>query len=367
MNENPKVTVYIPIYNYAKYADKAIKSVLNQTFKDWELIVINDGSTDESEHLLRKYEHHPNITTVNQENKGLLVTCNIALRLAKGKYIMRLDGDDYLDENALIVMVNFLEENREVGLVYSDYYLINEHDEILSIERRENINDEDEGWILDLPPHGACTMFRRFILNELGGYDEELTCQDGYDIWFRFLESYKPGNVNLPLFYYRQHGNNLTNNHRKILEARQKVKRRFVELKKKYSQKKKSKRIAIIPVRSHSNVVSKLALKKLAGQPLINYTIDEALKSRSFDRIVVVSEDDEILMYVEQHFENILTIKRPIEYARRNTGLEKTGEMVLNKLQEEKGENYEEAMLLFVQAPLKRSEHILKAIDTRNI
>jgi glycosyltransferase involved in cell wall biosynthesis len=93
MIKNPKITVYIPIYNYAKYADKGIKSVFNQTFKDRELIVFNDGSTDESEPLLRKYEHDPNITTVNQKNKRLMVTSHIALRLAKGKNIMRLDGD----------------------------------------------------------------------------------------------------------------------------------------------------------------------------------------------------------------------------------------------------------------------------------
>ena len=94
-----KVTVYIPTYNYAKYIGKAIESVLRQTMPNWELIIINDGSTDNTKDVLKNYQSHPQIRIIDQENKGLNVTNNIALRLAKGKYIIRLDGDDYMDEN----------------------------------------------------------------------------------------------------------------------------------------------------------------------------------------------------------------------------------------------------------------------------
>lgn len=365
MIKTPKVSVYIPVFNYARYIEKAIQSVLNQTFKDWELIVINDGSTDGTEEILKKYESNDKVTVVNQENKGLTRSCNIALRLANGEYVMRLDGDDYLDENALLVMVNHMEQNLDVGLVYPDYYLVDEDGEIISIERRDKVVSEVE--LLDMPAHGACTMFKKNLLLELGGYDEEITCQDGYDIWIRFIDNYKVNNINLPLFYYRQHKDSLTKNDRKILDTRQKIKRKYAELKRKRLNASQIKRVAIIPARSHSDVMPKLALQECAGRPLINYTIDEAIKSDSFHCLVVISEDKEILKYTEENYKSVMTIERPMEYARRNTGLEKTVQLVIDTLREREGEKYEEGMLLSIEAPLKKSEHIMKAIDTLHI
>ena len=134
MIKTPKISAYIPVYNYGKYVEEAINSVINQTFDDWELIVINDGSSDESEEIIARYESHPKITTVNQSNKGLVVSSNIALRLSAGEYIMRLDGDDFLDENVFMVMVSFLDKHQEISLVYPDYYLVNEKGDILSLE-----------------------------------------------------------------------------------------------------------------------------------------------------------------------------------------------------------------------------------------
>ena len=85
-----KVSVYIPCHNYARYVEKAIRSVIAQTMDDWELIVINDGSTDDTMKVVKKYQDHSKIRIIDQENKGLNVTNNIALRLSIGKYIMRI-------------------------------------------------------------------------------------------------------------------------------------------------------------------------------------------------------------------------------------------------------------------------------------
>ena len=106
-----KVTVYITSYNYGKYLTQAVDSVLAQNFKDWELLIINDGSTDNTRDILAQYEGHKRIKIIHQENKGLNVSNNIALRVAQGNYIMRLDADDYLDENALLVLSNVLDAN----------------------------------------------------------------------------------------------------------------------------------------------------------------------------------------------------------------------------------------------------------------
>jgi CMP-N-acetylneuraminic acid synthetase len=259
-----------------------------------------------------------------------------------------------------------MDDHPEIGLVYPDYYLVDEHDEVISIERREKISSPDWG-LLDIPPHGAGTMFRRHILLELGMYSEEISCQDGYDMWIRFIEHYKADNINLPLFYYRQHKDSMTKDNRKILDTRQQIKRKHAEIKRKRLKASNIKRVAIIPARSYSDVMQRMALQKVAGRPMINYTVDEAIKSDSFTSIVVVSEDDEILKYIKKNYKSVVAIKRPNEFARRNTGIEETVQLVLNTLKQNKGEEYEEGMLLFVESPLRKSKHIMKAIDTLHI
>ena len=104
-NSDPLITVYITNYNYAKYLEKSIKSVLSQSYKNFELIIIDDGSTDKSKKIIEKFRKKKDKDSFSK-NKGLNLTNNVALKLSKGKYITRLDADDWLDENFLQVMVN---------------------------------------------------------------------------------------------------------------------------------------------------------------------------------------------------------------------------------------------------------------------
>ncbi len=364
ITHGPLVTVYILAFNFEKYVESSIQSVLHQTYKNWELIIINDGSIDGTDKIISKYEYNPKIIVVRQENKGLTVSCNIALRLSKGKYIMRLDGDDYLDEHAIWIMANHLEQNRSVGLVYPDYYLIDEFGEIQSVERRSKL--EKEVKLFDMPAHGACTMFRKKLLLELGGYNEELTCQDGYDIWIKFIQHYKINNINIPLFFYRQHGTNLTKNKKRILETRRVLMRKYAVIKRQIRKKDSIRRVAIIPVRAHSDFCFRLALKKICGKPIIDYTLNETILSKSFHKIIVVSEDDEILEYVKNNYPKVIVIKRPFKYSYRNMLLEKTVQFVFDALRLDR-DKYEEAMILYIEAPLRKKEHITKAIDTMHV
>lgn len=353
-----KITVYIPTHNYEKYVEKAIQSVLSQTIKGWELIIINDGSTDNTSEILKKYMDHPGITVVEQERKGLNVSNNIALRLSRGDYIIRLDADDYFDENALLVLSNILDTHPEVGLVYPDYYRVDESGEIIDIERRKKIGEEVD--LLDLPAHGACTMIRKSHLIELGGYDETLSCQDGYDLWIRFINRHKAYNVNVPLFYYRQHAKSLTQDKRKILSTRHQAKRNYVKSK---FGAKIPKVLAIIPVRKESNISANLALKELAGKPLIYYTISEALKTDLLDKIVVTTDDEEILKYLK-NFPKITGIKRPSELSMPNSRIEPTIDYVLSILKNRQGYVPQAVMLLYTHTPLRKYIYIEKAIDT---
>jgi glycosyltransferase involved in cell wall biosynthesis len=207
LKNNPLITVYITNYNYGNFIKKAIKSVLNQSFKDFELIIIDDGSKDKSIKIIKEFENKKNIKIVIQKNKGLIVSNNLALRLSRAKYIMRLDSDDWLDPYALEIMSNVLERNKKISLVFPDYYEVNKNGKILKQIIRHDFNKVK---LLDQPAHGACTMIRKENLIDIGGYDEEFSCQDGYYLWLKFIKKYMVKNINLPLFYYRQHEKNLT-------------------------------------------------------------------------------------------------------------------------------------------------------------
>jgi len=354
-------TVFIPCFNYAKYLEKAITSILNQTTDDWELIIINDGSTDNTKSILKKYKDHPQIKVINQENKGLNVTNNIALRLASGKYIMRVDADDYLDENALFVMSNILESKKDVDLVYPDYYIVDEEGEVCELARRQKI--EEEVQLLDLPAHGACTMFRKRVLKQIGGYIEEFTCQDGYEIWLRFIQKYKPYNINIPLFYYRQHQGSLTKNSAKIIETRRKIKRRFVS---KQLNGSIPKVLGIIPVVRNSVYPKNDPFIKINGRPLIWYTMSEVQETMSLDKVVLSSEDENVLDYAKK-FPSIIPMKRDMSLTSFGTKMEDVANNILGDLKSHWGYEPEAICILYINTPFRKAYHIDKAVDTMKI
>ena len=124
-------------------------------------------------------------------------------------------------ENALLVLVNAIEKSDEIALVFPDYYYVDTDGQVTGQERRNNFKSEVT--LLDQPAHGACTLIRRDSLLEVGGYSPEFTCQDGWDLWLKLTENYSVENVNLPLFYYRKHDTNLTNDTDRLLETRAEI------------------------------------------------------------------------------------------------------------------------------------------------
>ena len=356
-----KVTVYIPTYNYGRYLAQAVNSVLAQTLDDWELIVINDGSTDNTPEVLDAYRDNPRIRIIDQANKGLNVTNNIALRLARGEYITRLDGDDYMDENLLMILSGALDTKPDIGLVYPDYYHVDEDGEIIEIVRREKIDDEAQ--LLDLPAHGACTMFRKDLLREIGGYIEDFTCQDGYELWLRFIRKYKPFNVNLPLFYYRRHGSNLTEDTARILDTRRDIKARFVEA---YHKDSKPRVLGVILASARSVCPEMHPMAELNDRPLIWYTLSQALEAESLDRVVLSSEDDRTLEYAKQ-FEKIEAIKRPDELTGVTVRTCDIVKSIIDELQGTGDFSPDAVAILYANTPLRKAYHIDKAVNTMMI
>lgn len=357
----PKVSVYLPTHNYASYIGQAIKSVLAQTMGDWELIVIDDGSTDNTKEVLANYKGHPKIRIIEQENKGLNVTNNIALRLSNGRYIIRLDADDYFDENILLVLSNILDNNRDVGLVYPDYYIINGDGEVIENVRLGKTGVDVE--LLDLPAHGACTMIRKECLLDLEGYDEEFACQDGYDLWLRFIKKYNPYNVNIPLFYYRKHPKSLTSKKKKILRTRHSIHNKHVD---QYYNGQRPRVLGIIPVAGDSAYSQSKPFNELAGKPLLWYTINEVRKAKYLDKVVVSSDDEDVLEYT-QRFSGIDVHKRTHDLAKQISRIEDTAMNVLQFYEQSEDYVPDAVCMLYITTPLRKAHHIDNAVDTLTI
>lgn len=356
----PKITVYITNHNYERYVAKAIESILAQTTGDWELIIIDDGSSDDSRAIIEGFRDHPKIRLVFQEQKGLNVTNNIAYRLARGDYLMRLDADDFLAPEALATMGGMLDREPNVGLVFPDYYHVNEDDEIIEQVRR---HDFEEVELLDQPAHGACTMIRKSCLDVIGGYDEAFTCQDGVDMWLRFIEHFDVRNINLPLFYYRRHGNNLTQDEGRLLRTRSQIFAKQAE-----TRAQNRTVLGVIPVRGRSVDPRSVEMELLDGKPLIEWTIDAALAASSLSRIVVTSPDEAVLTHVRQRYPDgkVMTLARDSSLASLNTGIEETVRDAVQHMSNP-AQPFDYVVTLMIESPFRQGLEIDMAVDVLTV
>jgi len=349
--------VYVVNHNYGRFVERAVDSVLQQTMQNFELIIIDDGSTDESREIIERYSVHEKIQTIFQHNKGLNVTNNIAMRTATGKYIVRLDADDYFDNNALQILSSVLDKHPDVGLVFPDYFEVDANGNVQELVRRHNF---DEVTVFDQPAHGACTMIRIECLRELGGYDEEHRCQDGFDLWVRLIGKHKVKNVNLPLFYYRQHDDSLTRNEEQLLSTRS----RIVEKERNF-QPESTSSVAIIPIRGMTTDSHSLALKDLGSKKVIDWTIDSAKQAKSIDHVIVTTPDENIINYVELRYgKNVICVRRPANLALVNSYLTETIQHALDAHKQLLGSLPDVIAMLQIESPFRLPRHIDSAINS---
>jgi glycosyltransferase involved in cell wall biosynthesis len=195
------VSVIITSYNYGRYVERALRSCLNQRIEKnrFEIIVVNDASTDNTEAILDNYKEEARIFHL-VKNKGLSGARNEGVRKAKGQYVVFLDADDYIHSDMLKVQSLFLDENHTLDAVAIDYYLVDE---------KENHTE----WVSSEEKPIACgIMFRKDLLIEIGLYDENFRAREEEDLRIRFLDKFKIHRIPLPLYRYRRHDHNLTNN-----------------------------------------------------------------------------------------------------------------------------------------------------------
>ena len=359
VNNNPVVTVYLACYNYSKYVEQSIESVLSQTYKKYEFIIIDDGSTDGSRDIILRYVENPNVRVIFQENKGLIATNNIAIRAANGKYVMRLDADDYLDENALLVLVNAIEESENLALVFPDYYYVDANGTITGQERRHNF--QGQVTLLDQPAHGACTLIRKDCLLEAGGYSSDISCQDGWDLWLKLTENYSVRNVSLPLFYYRRHGASMSSDSDKLLTTRSEIYKKHAER----TDRPPLRVLAVLPVRGSIIEKNSQSLEYLDGMPLIDWTINAVLGSKMVLELIVSTPDQELIDHLEKVYgEKITIVERNLADAMENTPYRPA---IVSALDCRKSSDYDAVLELTAESPFRSTSYIDKAINVMRV
>lgn len=354
----PLVSVYIVNHNYGDFLEIAINSVLNQTLTNYEIIFIDNGSTDSSRKKLEGFYSNPKIRIILQKNMGLNAANNVALKFAKGKYIIRLDADDYFDKNALEILSSKLEKDEKLGMVFPDYYTVDQFGNIIEMFRRHDFSEVE---LLDQPAHGACSMVRKEFLKAINGYDASYHCQDGWDLWVRFIKKFSVGNINLPLFFYRQHGKNLTKKKKKILTTRANILSKNAKNVEGYNKKC----VAVVPIRGSENNTKSVALKKLGKKRVIDWTIDEALKSKKISKIIISTPDEQIINYVNKKYKNIVTYNRDFKLARFGVSLDEALTDLFNNIRLD--QKFEKIFVLFIQYPFRSWRYLDMASNTMDI
>ncbi len=212
----PKVSVIIPVYNRAALIGRAIRSVLDQTFCDFEVIVVDDGSTDTTAQVIKAFGN--GIQYVLQKNGGCSVARNRGIQEAKGEYIAFLDSDDYWAPEKLAEQVKILESNKNIGIVYSRMPIINEKGECVGLKPAgvsgKNFQELLQSWG-DLPT--STVMTRRECFEKAGMFDPDLPPMEDIDMWIRiarFYELYEIEGKNLA--YYYRHDNQITGDNIKV-------------------------------------------------------------------------------------------------------------------------------------------------------
>ena len=182
----------MPVYNGEKYLAEAIESILNQTYQDYEFLIINDGSTDNSMHCIESYNDLRIRVINNEKNFGLVRTLNIGLNLAKGRYIARFDQDDISLPSRLKSQLELLENNDEISAVCSWMYTINSDGRKIRdfTEKIDNYGDF-LGIILlgRVPLYHPAVMFNKEMVLKLNGYDTKYQKAEDYDLWRRMALS----------------------------------------------------------------------------------------------------------------------------------------------------------------------------------
>jgi glycosyltransferase involved in cell wall biosynthesis len=219
-NKPPLISVIIPAYNAEKYIDASIQSILKQSHQHFEIIIIDDGSTDNTWKIIQQYgEHDDRIRTYrNDANVGIGGTRNKGIALAKGRYIAWQDADDISLPSRLQQQVSYLEAHKEIGVVGGWLEFFGAHTK-LTVRKYEEADAQLRRTIFRYSPIAQpAAMVRKECYDAVGIYNPSYTVSEDLDVWFRIGSMYAFGNVQEVVLRYRQDANSLTRARLKKME-----------------------------------------------------------------------------------------------------------------------------------------------------
>lgn len=194
----PKISVAMSVYNGEKYLHQAIESILNQTFRDFEFIIVNDGSTDKTEEIIDEYAKKDLRVKIikNKNNIGLTKSLNKAIKEAKGEYIARMDADDISLPERLKKQLSFMENHPEIGVVGCWYYLIDKNNKLIKkCQPAIKFSKIKKALINSAPIIHPGLMIKKEALRKVNSYDESFKYAQDRDLLFRILKYYQLGIV----------------------------------------------------------------------------------------------------------------------------------------------------------------------------
>lgn len=207
------ISIVLPTFNGEKYIREAIDSILEQTEKDFELVIVNDCSTDNTLNIIEDYAKRDNRIKVvtNKINCKLPKSLNIGFDLCSGDYFTWTSDDNMYKKNALEKMKNKLDGETETGVVYANCDIIDGRGKIVTLAH----NNESNISIYVANNIGACFMYRREVHERLKGYNIDKFLVEDYDFWIRAYRYFKFEHINESLYLYRQHSGSLTEERKK--------------------------------------------------------------------------------------------------------------------------------------------------------
>jgi glycosyltransferase involved in cell wall biosynthesis len=204
----PLVSIIIPLFNGEKYIEETLKSALNQTYSEIEIIVVNDGSTDRGAEIVKRYP----VTFIQQKNKGISGARNLGINAAKGDFIALLDQDDLFKPDKIELEVKFLNDHPEYCMVYTPEERFGSGELVNRISKHHVGRTVEGNLFIDLYRRNyitpSSTLIRRSILDITGFFDESLAVCEEHDLFIRIAYNGMIGFIGQPLVEYRWHGEN---------------------------------------------------------------------------------------------------------------------------------------------------------------
>lgn len=201
---NPKVSIILPTYNGAKYIKASIDSCLNQTYKNIELIIVDDGSIDKTKDIIEAYNDERIKYIKHNKNLGLAEALNTGFANSTGEYLTWTSDDNIYAPNSIETMVNFLNTHSEIAFVYANFYFIDENGEVLQPQKVESPEKlKDRNCI------GPCFLYRKEVHETIGDYNSKIKLAEDYEYWIRVFRKFRMQNIIEFLYYYRLHHESL--------------------------------------------------------------------------------------------------------------------------------------------------------------